>query len=1182
MASYNPVDMAEFVHLHCHSDYSLLDGASRIDALVRTVRDLGMRAVALTDHGNLFGAIDFYTQALAAGLKPIIGIEAYVAPRSRHDRKEVRGVKEANHHLTLLVRNEKGWENLKILSSLAYQEGFYYKPRMDKELLERHHEGLIALSGCPNSEFGHACRADDMDKAVRAADTYRQIFGAENFYLEVQSHGLEDEKRIWKGAEAASKQLGLKIVATNDAHYLRRDDAKAHDVLLAISTGSLVSDANRLRYEAPEFYVKSPDEMARLFTDRPEAIQNSVEIAEKCNLELHFDELHLPKFELPPGAASHIAYLRELAAAGARERYGDPLPREVAERLEYELSVMEKMGFASYFLIVWDLRRFARTSGIRVGPGRGSAAGSLVGYCLGITSLDPVRYDLIFERFLNPSRKEMPDIDLDFSNEDRQAVIEYIRSRYGRETVAQIITYGTLKSRLVLRDVGRVLGVPYGTVDQLAKKIPKVIDITLEEASRQEPEIQRMVGGDPALRELWEVARRLEGLSRHAGTHASGVVIGDRPLVELVPLYVSDGEPVTQFDMTALMKLGLLKIDILGLETLTVLDRAVKLVEKTRGLRIELEKIPLDDPATYAMLSRGSVKGVFQMETSRGMRELVQSMKPDRIEDIVATIALFRPGPLQSGMVETYVRCKHGLEAIRYSHPSLEPILKETYGVILYQEQVMRIANVMAGFSMADADGLRKAMGKKHPEIMAKYKDQFVKGAVKNGVDPDTATQIFDLMAFFAGYGFNKSHSAAYGIVSYQTAYLKANFPVEYMTALMSCAMGNTDKMAEYLEECRQLGIEVLPPDVNASDLDFTVEPAAPGARARIRFGLGAVKNAGEKAIRNILEARAKHGRFQGLYDFAEAVATGVDQKAVESLVKCGAFDSTGLKRQQCMEMLEPALRIGALKQQDRRAGQLTIFGGPAGGAGEYPPVPDAGEWPQESLLAFEKEALGYYITSNPVVRYEEEIRSFSTATVDRLPDLQDGDEVLIGGLITNLKRVLTKTGPNAGKTYMTFKLHDLTGTCEAVVFSGEFERLRENLIDDAIVFLRARVSFRNDEASLRVAEVTPIHAARETLTGSVRVELPATGLEGDLLARVGEVLAAHPGPCPVVFQVPVEEGRHIAVQAGPDRQVAPSDAFFADLQEVLGTGRVRFVAKPLKPGNGPRPWERKKAEAKS
>jgi len=1166
--------MTDFVHLHCHSDYSLLDGASRIDALIRTVRDQGMRAVALTDHGNLFGAIDFYTQAIAAGIKPIIGIEAYVAPRSRHDRKDVRGVRESSHHLTLLVRNEKGWENLRILSSLAYQEGFYYKPRMDKELLAKHHEGLIALSGCPNSEFGHACKTDDMDKAVRAADSYREIFGAENFYLEVQNHGLEDEPRIWKGADLAAKQLGLKIVATNDAHYLRREDSKAHDVLLAISTGTLVSDPDRLRYDAPEFYVKTPEEMARLFPERPETIRHSVEIAEKCNLELRFDEMHLPRFELPPGRASHIEYLRELAIKGAQQRYGDPLPTNVRDRLEYELSVMEKMGFASYFLIVWDLRRFARSDGIRVGPGRGSAAGSLVGYSLGITSLDPMRYDLIFERFLNPSRKEMPDIDLDFSNEDRQRVINYIRDKYGRENVAQIITYGTMRSRLVLRDVGRVLGVPYGTVDLLAKKIPKVVDITLEESARQEPELERMVSGDPALKELWEVALRLEGLSRHAGTHASGIVIGDRPLVELVPIYVADDQPVTQFDMTALMKLGLLKIDILGLETLTVIDRAVKLVEKTRGIRIELERLPLDDKPTYEMLGRGSVKGVFQMETSRGMRDLVQRMKPDRIEDVVATIALFRPGPLQSGMVETYVKCKHGLETIKYLHPTLEPILKETYGVILYQEQVMRIANVMAGFSMADADGLRKAMGKKIPEIMAKYKDQFVKGAVKGGVGQEIATQIFDLMAFFAGYGFNKSHSAAYGIVSYQTAYLKANHPVEYMAALMSCSMGNTDKMAEYIEECRQLGIEVLPPDANASDLDFAVEPAK-GGRGRIRFGLGAVKNVGEKAIRNILEARTAKGNFATFYEFAEAVASSVDQKAVESLIKCGAFDSTGLKRQQCMEMLEPGMRIGALKQQDRRAGQLTIFGG-AAGSGEFPPVPDVDEWPQEALLAHEKEALGYYITSNPVVRYEEEIRAYSTATVDQLPDLEDGAEVQMGGLVSNLRRILTKTGPNAGKTRLTFRFQDLTSSCDADVYAANYERIRENLMEDAVVFLRARVSFRNDEALLRVSEAIPIHRARESLTGSVRVALPSTGLEGDLLKRVKEILAAHPGAIPVVLEVPVGSGKRITVTAGDSAGVSPTDALLADLDEALGPGHVRFTGRPVKP-SAPRTWEKAK-----
>ncbi len=1149
----------EFVHLHVHSDYSFLDGACRIQELVRKVSSLGMKACALTDHGNLYGAIEFYNAAIQGGVKPILGIEAYVAPRSRHDRKDVKGMKEPAHHLTLLVRNERGYRNLLKLSSLSFQEGFYYKPRMDKELLEKHHDGLVALSGCPTSEFGHACKTDQPDKALKAADDYRQIFGAENFYLEVQSHGSEDEGKIRAGARAAARELGLKIVATNDAHYLARDDAAAHDALLALSTGRLVSDPDRLRYPTPEFYLKSPDEMLQAFADLPEALATSLEVAEKCNLSLRFDEIHLPRFDLPAGQERAIDYLRVLCGQGALERYGDPLSPAVMERLDYELQVIDRMGFAGYFLIVWDLRRYARETGIRVGPGRGSAAGSLVGYVLGITSIDPLRYDLIFERFLNPSRKEMPDIDLDFSNEDRGRVIEYIRAKYGQENVAQIITYGSMRARAVLRDVGRVLGVDLPTVDRFAKKIPKVLDITLEEALRMEPEIGKDLEQNPLLRQVWDVALRLEGNARHAGKHASGVVISDRPLAEYIPLCVQDEAVMTQYDMNAVARLGLLKIDILGLETLTVLDRAARLVEGTRGVRVQLDRIPLDNRETYEMLGRGTVKGVFQLETSRGMRELVQKMKPDRIEDLIATIALFRPGPLQSGMVEQYIRCKHGLEAVKSLHPMIDPILRETNGVILYQEQVMRIANVMAGFTMADADGLRKAMGKKIPEIMARYKEQFIKGAVKNQVAAELATQVFDLMAFFAGYGFNKSHSAAYGIVSYQTAYLKAKYPLEYMAALMTCAMGNTDKLAEYIEECRQMGIEVLPPDVNESELDFRV------VGPRIRFGLGAVKGAGEKAVVHVVETRKRLGRFGSILEFCEqADPRFVDRKTAEQLVKCGAFDSTGAHRAQLMEGLEQAARLGAARQADRRAGQLSIFEamGPAAGT---PALPDVPPWPQETLLACEKEALGCYVTANPVVRYEELLRSLASATVDRLPDLQDGAEVTMGGIISNLRAMITRTGKNQGGKYVAFKFSDLTGSCEAVCFASDFERNRDHLFNDAIVFVAGRVAFRNDQPSLRVSQVTPIARAREILAGSVRLQVSTAGLAEDLLMRVRDVLGAHPGSCPVFFEIETPQGARVLVKAANEHFVSPSGRFLADIEEVLGTGHVKLAGKPAR-----------------
>ncbi len=1149
----------DFCHLHVHSDYSFLDGACRIGELVRKVSSMGMKACALTDHGHMLGAIEFYTSAIQAGVKPILGLEAYMAPGSRFDRKDTKGLKEHAHHLTLLVRNERGYRNLIRLSTLSYREGFYYKPRMDREILAQHHEGLIALSGCPTSEFGRACKADAADQALQTAAAYRDLFGKEDFYLEVQNHGTDDERKVLQGALAAARELGLEVAATNDTHYLARDDARAHDALLCLSTGTTMSDPDRLRYPSPEFYLKSPEEMAQAFPQHPEALATTLEIAERCNLELRFGEIHLPRFDLPAGWERHIDYLRDLCLKGARERYGDPLPQAVQDRIAYEVSVIEKMGFASYFLIVWDLRRYARENGVRVGPGRGSAAGSLVGFVLGITSIDPLRYDLIFERFLNPSRKEMPDIDLDFSNEDRGRVIEYIVQKYGRENVAQIITYGTMRARAVIRDVGRVLGVDLKVIDPFAKKIPKVVDITLQDAIRQEPDIAREIGQNPLLKEVWEIALKLEGNARHAGRHASGVVISDKPLVEHVPLYVQDDAVMTQYDMNAVAKLGLLKIDILGLETLTVLDRAAKLVEKTRGVRVEIDKIPLDDKETYAMLGRGTVKGVFQLETSRGMRELAQKMKPDRIEDLIATIALFRPGPLKSGMVDQYIRCKHGLEAVKSLHPKIDPILRETNGVILYQEQVMRIANILAGFSMADADGLRKAMGKKIPEIMSRVRDQFVKGAVKNGVKEDQAVQIFDLIAFFAGYGFNKSHSAAYGIISYQTAYLKAKYPVEYMAALMSCAMGNTDKLAEYIEECRQMGIEVLPPDVNTSDLDFMV------LGPKIRFGLGAIKGVGDRAVEHVLEARkGLGGRFSSLFQFCEHVDPRfVDRKVVEQLIKCGAFDGTGAHRAQLMEAGDHAVRLGAARQAERRIGQLSIFD--AAGPGEGAKLPATEPWSQEALLSHEKEALGCYVTSNPLLRHQEALRTFSTATVDHLREMEESTEVTVGGILSGLKVMITKTGKNAGQKYVLFKLTDLTGSCEGVCFASDFERNREHLQNDEIVFATGRVGFREDDPSLRVSQVTPIEKAREVFTGSVRLAVASTGLEEDLLLQVQEILHAHPGSCPVFFEVETPQGHKVLVKAANEHFVSVSGRFIADIEEVLGTGHVKLAGKPTR-----------------
>ena len=849
-----------FTHLHVHSHYSLLDGACKLDNLISEVKKQGMSVLALTDHGNLFGAIEFYQKAIKAGVKPIIGMEAYIAPNKLTDKKDIKGIKEASYHITLLAKSEKGYKNLIKLSTIAYREGFYYKPRIDKEILSKYSEGLIGLSGCPNSEFGHSCKSGQIDKALKVAGELKQIFSNNDFYLEIQNHGLDDEKKIVNGALEVGRKVGLKLVATNDIHYLRKEDSKSHDALLSINTGKLVKDDDRLKYPMPEFYVKSPAEMRMLFSEFPEAINSTLEIAEKCNIELSFDDLHFPRF-IPPDGKTQSEMLRALCNDGMKRLYAS-ITQQIVERLEYELSIIEKMGFVSYFLIVWDLIKSAKENGIPVGPGRGSSAGSLVAYTLGITGIDPLKYDLIFERFLNPSRKEMPDIDIDFCQEGRQRIIDYVKTKYGSDSVSQIITFGTMKAKQVIRDVGRVLDVDPRKVDYIAKRIPNVLNIKLSEAVEREPELANEIKNNKQIEELFDISHRLEGLYRHASTHASGIVISDKPLTEYVPLYVSGGDETTQFSADILQKIGLLKMDILGLETLTIIDMAVKLIERTKNIKIDIDALPLDDKETFSMLSAGNVKGVFQLETSRGMRDLIQKMKPDCFEDIIATIALFRPGPLQGGLVDQYINCKHGIEKPIYIHPTLEPILKETNGVIVYQEQVMRIANKLGGFSMADADVLRKSMGKKLHHIMAQYREQFIKGATKNGIDKETAEEIFERMQYFGGYGFNKSHATAYAMVSYQTAYLKAKYPVEYMTALMTSSRANIDKVAEYVEECRRLNITVLPPDINLSGIDFSVDGD------KMCFGLGAIKNVGDKAIESILSAPRHFGGFSLCYMF--------------------------------------------------------------------------------------------------------------------------------------------------------------------------------------------------------------------------------------------------------------------------------------------------------------------------
>lgn len=1168
-----------FVHLHVHSHYSLLDGACKIGPLVETIRNHRMSAAALTDHGSLFGAIDFYQACLKVGIKPIVGIEAYVAPNKLTDRKDVKGIRESSYHLTLLAANERGYKNLLKLSTQSYREGFYYKPRIDKEALARHSEGLIALSGCPNSEFGHACRTDQIDKAVETAALYRDILGPENFYLEIQSHGLADEKKIIAGASVAAKKMNLKIVATNDVHYVRKEDYRAHDVLLCISTHKLLTDTDRLNYKTPEFYIKSPQEMFQLFGDMPEALTNTLEVADRCNLEiLTREETHLPRFDPPPGKSQN-EYLRELCESGVRRRYNEVTPA-IRERLEYELRVIENIGFISYFLIVWDFIRFAKENDIPVGPGRGSAAGSIVAYVLGITDIDPLKYDLLFERFLNPSRKEMPDIDIDFCRDGRQRVIDYVKQKYGSDNVSQIITFGKMKAKQAIRDVGRVLNIDLATVNRIAKRIPMGPDVNLTQVLKDDAEFAAEFTKDERLADLKEFALRLEGNYRQASMHAAGVVISDKPLIEYVPLFVSDGGETTQYTMEILQKLGLLKMDFLGLETLTVIDKAVRLIAETRRVAVDIDRIPLDDPATFALLTRGAVRGVFQLETSRGMRDLVQKMKPDRFEDIIATIALFRPGPIQGGMIEKYIKCKHGEEKPDYMHPQLEPLLKETNGVLLYQEQVMRIANRLAGLSMTDADAIRKAMGKKNRELIAKFREPFVKGCRKNGINEELASAVYDVMEYFGGYGFNKSHSAAYAMITYRTAWLKANYPAEYMAALLSCSMSSTEKIAGYIEECRQIGIDVLPPDINESQCDFT--PIVGGATPKIRFGLGAIKNIGEKAVESILRARERLGKLRNLYEFCENVDTrAVDKKVIEILIRSGAFSAFGCARSQMLAALADAMSLGGARQQSKKSGQLSIFGSDAGAVADYPPLPEIPEMNEEQILAGEKESLGFYVTSNPIVRHEEIIKTYATTTVDAINEMEDGAEVILGGMISSVRFLVTKTGQNKGSRYASLNFSDLTGTTEAVIFASDLEKFREFVREDLVGFIAGRVSFRNEKAGLRVSAVIPVEKAREQLTASVRISLRASGLEDAVVEKLKGVLETHPGQSPVLIDVVTPENQRILIRTGSTLMVTPSDRFLQDVEILLGQGAVAFTPRrglpsPQGNNNGGRKWERR------
>jgi DNA polymerase-3 subunit alpha len=1136
-----------FVHLHNHSEYSLLDGACRTRDMVAQAVDYEMPALALTDHGSLFGVIEFYRNAVAAGLKPIVGCEVYVAPGDRRDRRPRQG--EVAWHLVLLARNTRGYQNLMKLSSLGYLEGFYYKPRVDKALLREYSEGLIALSACLKGEVTSHNVARRPDAAKKAALEYQEIFGEGNFYLEVQHHDIEDEIRNIDLMISLSRELGMPLVATNDIHFMKPEHADSHEVLLCVQTGKTLSDTDRMRSNR-HLYFRSPDEMGRLFTGLPEALAGTVEIAERCNLVLEFGQMHLPRYPLPAGFSSLTEYMRHLAFDGARKRYPAITP-ELEARLEYELGVIEQMGFAGYFLVVADFTHQARQMGIPVGPGRGSAAGSLVSYCLGITNIDPIKYDLLFERFLNPERVSMPDIDIDFCYERRSEIIRYVVDKYGEESVAQIITFGTMKARAAVRDVGRVMGIPYSEVDRLAKLVPEELGIELVNALRQEPALQEAVAADEKYRRLFEHAQVLEGLSRHASTHAAGVVIAPGPLTDWVPLYRgSKGEITTQYSMTNVEEVGLLKVDFLGLRTLTVLHEAIGLVEQ-RGESIDLDTLPLDDQDTYDLFSRGDTVGIFQFESS-GMRDYLRKLRPNCFDDLIAMNALYRPGPLGSNMVDDFIDRKHGRKPIEYPHPVLRPILESTSGIIVYQEQVMRIASEMAGFSLGEADLLRRAMGKKKAEVMEEQREAFVAGAVARKTDRAIAERVFELMAHFAGYGFNKSHSTGYALVAYQTAWLKAHYPAEFMAATLSSEMGDSDRVVILIEEARRLGLEVAPPDVNESQDKFSVTPGG-----IIRFGLGAVKNVGHGAIGSILEARREGGPFTNLTDLLERTdLRSLNRRVLESLIAAGAFDSLGGHRAQMLAALGAQLEAAQWRQNEREKGQVSLFDG---GAEKSPlAAPEAGlpevpEWSRHEMLAREKEALGFYVSGHPLERYRDEVSAFATARLGELEQQSDNNPVAVTGVVTGVTRKTDRKGnPIAFVT-----LEDFTGSAEMLVFSETYLQYSELVREDRMLLIKGQVSKREGEApKVRVTEIIPLEQARGRLTRSLHLLLVSD--EGSERARrARSILDEHPGEVPVYIHLEHgEEGPPLRLRSRTAR-IDPAGPLLERLKSVLGDENV-------------------------
>ena len=1174
--SDSPASTPAFVHLHLHTQYSLLDGAIRIDDLIKKAVATGMPAVAITDHGNMFGAVELYTKCQKAKIKPIIGCEVYIAPDSRHS-KDTKGISEAAYHLVLLCENMEGYRNLSYLTSAGYKDGFYYRPRIDRALLEQHAEGLIALSACLKGEVAMLCGRGYLDEARETARWYSRLFPG-RYYIEIQENTLPEQDRVNRNLVQIAKELDLPLIATNDCHYLNREDAKAHEVLLCIQTGKTMSDPTHMKFSADEFFVKTPQEMVDAFPYAPEAITNSLVIAERCNLDLPLDDkYHFPHFE-PPEGLTHDGMLAKLAKEGLVERLKTirlKRPQMTVEeeqaywdRLDIELGCIAHMKFPAYFLIVADFINWAKEQNIPVGPGRGSAAGSLVAYAIRITDLDPLPYNLLFERFLNPERISMPDIDVDFCQDRREEVIEYVIDKYGRERVCQIITFGTMKAKAVVRDVGRALDMPYNEVDKIAKLIPEDLKMTVEKAIDQEPQLREMAAADPRVAQLLETARCLEGLARHAGTHAAGVVVAPDQLEEFLPVYKDQktGGINTQYSMKYVEMVGLVKFDFLGLKNLTVIQNAVDMVRAGKDPSFDITTLRDDDLASYELISSGNTTGIFQLESS-GMKEMLVKLKPNCFEDIIAACALYRPGPLGSGMVDEFIDRKHGRREVVYDLPQLEPILKDTYGVIVYQEQVMQIARSLAGYSLGRADLLRRAMGKKDPTVMAKEKAPFLAGAELQNIDPKKAEAIFDLMEKFAEYGFNKSHSAAYALIAYQTAYLKAHYPVEFMAALLSCDMDSTDKVIKSIADCRDQGIEVLPPDINQSGLSFTVVDKS------MRFGLGAVKGVGSGAVESVIEAR-QTAPFSSLFNLCERVdLRKVNRRVLEALIKCGAFDSLHGCRAPLIAILEEAMSYGQKFQEERDSAQCSLFGDPAeAGLLMVPEVPRIDDWDDRTKLSFEKEALGFLISGHPLDRYIGEISRLANSTIEDLPKRGDGSEIRLCGIVTTLKEITTKKGDR-----MCFAtIEDLTGQVEVTIFSDMYLPAQQMLKSDEPLCITGKLE--KGEAGVKLLVMKPqenrrrfgnqnnvngrICLLREAQIEKVRqvtlnCQLP--DLNDQQVLALKAVLERFPGDLPVYMSLELPEHSITTVKLSDSLRVAACDEFKVAIERCVGYNAAVF-----------------------